>query len=45
MNKIILLACLLSTVLFTACNSKKEKKVEESKYLVTNPLLMDTSFT
>jgi membrane fusion protein (multidrug efflux system) len=45
MNKTILFAALLSTVLFTACNSKKEEKLEEGKYTITSPLLMDTSFT
>lgn len=45
MNKTILFAALLSTVLFTACSSKKEEKLEEGKYTVTSPLLMDTSFT
>ncbi|MFA9205205.1 MAG: efflux RND transporter periplasmic adaptor subunit [Burkholderiaceae bacterium] len=45
MNKIILFAALLSAVLFTACSSKKEEKLEEGKYTVTSPLLMDTSFT
>ena len=45
MNKTILFAALLSTVLFTACSSKKEEKLEEGKYTITSPLLMDTSFT
>lgn len=45
MNKTILFAALLSTVLFTACSSKKEEKLEEGKYTITNPLMMDTSFT
>ena len=45
MNKTILFAALLSTVLFTACSSKKQEKLEEGKYTVTNPLMMDTSFT
>ena len=44
MNKTILFAALLSTLLFTACSSKKEEKLEEGKYTITNPLLMDTSF-
>jgi membrane fusion protein (multidrug efflux system) len=45
MNKTILFAALLSTVVFTACSSKKEEKLEEGKYTITSPLLMDTSFT
>lgn len=45
MNKTILFAALLSTLLFTACSSKKEEKLEEGKYTITNPLMMDTSFT
>ena len=45
MNKTILFAALLSTVLFSACSSKKEEKLEEGKYTITSPLLMDTSFT
>jgi len=45
MNKTILFATLLSTVVFTACSSKKQEKLEEGKYTITSPLLMDTSFT
>jgi len=32
-------------IIFNACNSKKEAKVETGKYAVTNPLVLDTSFT
>jgi membrane fusion protein (multidrug efflux system) len=36
---------LLAFVLATSCNTKKEETTEREKFLVTSPLLMDTSFT
>lgn len=35
----------VAVVLFTACSSEKEKKTEEAKYPVTNPLVVDTVLT
>jgi membrane fusion protein (multidrug efflux system) len=45
MNKSILLAALFAPMAFASCHSKKEEKKEISKVLVTNPLLIDTTFT
>ena len=46
MNKLVLLIGLFTTVVFTACNHKKEEKKEEAAKLpVTTPMLMDTTLT
>src|SRR4051812_33903836 len=45
MNKPALLISICAIVSFAACTSKQEEKNEEGKYVVTSPLLMDTSFT
>jgi len=45
MNKTSLFVSLSALICFTACHSTKEEKVEEGKYIVTSPILMDTSFT
>ncbi len=45
MNKKLLASGLFAILCFTACQSKKVEKEEEGKYSVTNPVVMDTSFT
>jgi len=45
MNKKLVLLGLIAVLGFASCNSKKEEKVEEEKFVVTNPVVMDTSFT
>ncbi len=45
MNTKVLLAGFVAFLCLTSCNTKKEEKVEEDKYIVTNPVVMDTSFT
>ena len=45
MNKKFLLAGLIVFVSLISCNTKKEEKLEEDKFVVTNPVIMDTSFT
>ena len=46
MNKIALLISVYALVNLAACHSKvEEEKKEEGKFTVTNPVLMDTSFT
>jgi membrane fusion protein, multidrug efflux system len=45
MNKILLLVSLCAIVCFTACKAKKEEKSEFSKIQVTNPIVLDTTFT
>lgn len=46
MNKILLgLMSLCAVLFYTSCESHKEKKEEETKFLVTNPIKMDTSIT
>ncbi len=44
MNKFILLISFSVILGFVSCKSKKEEKVEVSKYTITSPILMDTSF-
>ena len=43
-NNILFIAAIAMTWL-TSCSSSKEEKSEISKYAVTTPLVMDTSFT
>ena len=45
MKKNVFFAVLIVAVSFVSCNSKKEKKAEDFKYSVTNPMVIDTSFT
>ena len=45
MKKIIAFAGLIALTCITSCTKKEEKKEEEEKYIVTNPVLLDTSFT
>lgn len=45
MNKFILLFCFTVIIGFISCKPKKEEKVEVSKYTITSPLILDTSFT
>jgi membrane fusion protein (multidrug efflux system) len=45
MNKIKISIILLAVVIISACKSKVEEKVEEGKYTVTSPLLLDTFYT
>ena len=45
MKQTKLLSIVLALVILTACSSKKEAKESVGKYLVTSPLLTDTSFT
>lgn len=41
----VLFTGLIALLLFASCNSKKEEKEEIGKYTVTNPAVIDTSFT
>src|SRR6187402_360414 len=45
MKRIVMFAGLFALLCQTGCKTKKEEKEEESKYTVTSPLRMDTSFT
>ncbi|RYE28683.1 MAG: efflux RND transporter periplasmic adaptor subunit [Sphingobacteriaceae bacterium] len=45
MKRIVMLTGLCALLYQTSCTSKKEEKKEVSKYTVTSPLKMDTSFT
>ncbi|MEI7830936.1 MAG: efflux RND transporter periplasmic adaptor subunit [Prolixibacteraceae bacterium] len=45
MNRIVILLFLIALISFSACHSKQEQKSEAGKYPVTNPLVMDTTFT
>ncbi len=45
MNKFFLLIGVTVILSFISCKPKKEEKVEISKYNITSPILMDTSFT
>ncbi|NIG51874.1 efflux RND transporter periplasmic adaptor subunit [Chitinophaga sp. Cy-1792] len=45
MNRIVMLAGLSAVLCYTSCKSKPEEKEEASKYTITSPVRMDTSFT
>ena len=45
MNKTALLICFCTLIYGTSCNNKKVEKEEATKYIVTSPLRVDTSFT
>lgn len=45
MKRIVMLASLGAVLCHTSCTSKKEVKEEATKYSVTTPLKIDTSFT
>ena len=45
MNRTIVLTGLYALVCLTSCAPKKEEKEEATKYIVTSPLKVDTSFT
>ena len=45
MKRIVMYAGLCAFICHTSCKPKQEEKEETSKYTVTSPLVMDTSFT
>jgi membrane fusion protein (multidrug efflux system) len=45
MNKILVFTGLIALLCLTSCTTKKEEKEEETKFIVTNPIKIDTSFT
>src|ERR1700754_1838782 len=45
MNKIVVFAGLLGLLYLTGCATKAEEKEEPSKFVVTTPITVDTSFT
>ena len=45
MNKFVMYTSMCALLCLVSCHSKKEEKEEVSKYSVTSPLRMDTSFT
>ncbi|NRS88846.1 membrane fusion protein (multidrug efflux system) [Flavobacterium sp. 7E] len=45
MKKIIMITGFMATLFLVSCNSKKEEKEESTKFTVTNPVVIDTSFT
>src|SRR6187431_2088279 len=45
MKKILMLTGLSALLFLASCQSKKEEKVEGTKYLVTNPIQKDTLVT
>jgi len=44
MNKVFMLTALCAVLYFSSCKSKTETKEEESKYVATSPIKIDTSF-
>lgn len=45
MNKKVMLLGLTALLCFVSCTTKQEEKEESGKYVVTNPVSIDTSFT
>ena len=45
MNKLLVFTGLIALLCLTSCTTKKEEKEEETKFVVTNPIKIDTSFT
>lgn len=45
MKRIVMFAGLCTLLSHTSCQSKKEEKEETTRYIVTSPLTIDTSFT
>ena len=45
MKKLLMLMGLCTMICATSCQTKHEEKKEETKYLVTNPVVMDTAIT
>ena len=45
MNANVLFSTLIAAVILSSCNNKKEEKVQESEFIVTNPIVKDTTFT
>jgi membrane fusion protein (multidrug efflux system) len=45
MKRIVVFRGLIALLCFASCTSKKEEKEEPSKFTVTNPVRIDTSFT
>lgn len=45
MKRIHLFSGMIALLCFASCTAKKEEKEEESKFTVTNPIRIDTSFT
>ncbi|MGY5355170.1 efflux RND transporter periplasmic adaptor subunit [Wenyingzhuangia sp. IMCC45467] len=43
MKRVLMLASLCTLLSYTSCKKEKEKKEEETKFLVTNPIKKDTS--
>jgi membrane fusion protein (multidrug efflux system) len=45
MKKNVMITGLMVALFLVSCNSKKEEKEESTKFTVTNPVVIDTSFT
>lgn len=45
MNTKVLFSGIVALLLLASCNNKKEEKEDDGKYTVTNPIVIDTSFT
>lgn len=45
MTRIVMIMCLCATICHTSCKTKQEEKEGETKYFVTSPMKIDTSFT
>jgi membrane fusion protein (multidrug efflux system) len=45
MSKVLMFTGLFASLFFASCGSKKEEKEEETKFLVTSPLVKDTLVT
>ena len=45
MKRIAILSGLIALISLTSCNSKKEEKEVTETFSVTNPVVVDTSFT
>ncbi|WP_091432070.1 efflux RND transporter periplasmic adaptor subunit [Flavobacterium degerlachei] len=45
MKKNVMITGLMAAMFLVSCNSKKEEKEESVKFTVTNPVVIDTSFT
>ena len=44
MNKLLVFTGLIAVICPTSCTSQKEEKEEGDKFIVTNPIKIDTSF-
>ena len=45
MKKIVVFMCVFTCLFHTSCETKKKEKKEHTEFLVTNPILKDTSIT